>query len=117
MTGKWAGLAAGVGAILLAYLVVDRLDSQSLAFMSGVACGVVGSVPAVALCFWFYYRQKPEEARAPDARERLPQIIMIPAAQQPYVAQGQSTLAMPSREWPTREFTIVGEEGREDGPA
>ena len=115
MTGKWAWLGAAIGATLLAYLVTDRLDSQSLAFMSGAVCGVAGSVPAASLFFWFQQRQNRSAPRTADVRERAPQVIVIPSVQQPSIAGAQSPFAAPPYERPQREFTIVGEEDGEDG--
>jgi hypothetical protein len=99
----------------VAYLVADRLDSQSLAFISGAACGVAGSVPAAALFFWIHQQQNRSAPRTPDVREWAPQVIVIPSAQQPYIAGAQSPFAAPPFERPQREFTIVGEEDVEDG--
>ena len=115
MTGKWAWLGAAIAAMVLAYMVADRLDSQSLAFMSGAVCGVAGSVPAAALFFWFQQRQNHSLPRTPDVRERIPQVIMIPSAQQPITTGTQSPYAVPPYERPQREFMIVGEEDAEDG--
>ena len=115
MTGKWPWLCAAVAAAILAWLVVDRMDSQSLAFMAGAVCGVGGSVPAAALFFWFHQRQNLPVPRAPDVRERAPQVIMIPPAQQPFATAAQAQYAVPSYERSQREFTIVGEEEGEDG--
>jgi len=115
MTGKWAWLGAAIAAMVLAYLVADRLDSQSLAFMSGAVCGVAGSVPAAALFFWFQQRLNLSAPRTPDVRERVPQVIMIPSAPRPFAAGAQSSYAVAPYERPEREFTIVGEEDGEDG--
>lgn len=115
MTGKWAWLVAAGGAILLAWLVAERLDSQALAFAAGAVCGVAGSVPAAVLFFWLHQRNIQPPARPPVVPEPAPQVIMVPSAPQAFFPGVQTQYTVPPLERPQREFTIVGAEDEEDG--
>lgn len=115
MTSKWVWVGAAAVAAGIALLLVDRLDGQSLAFVAGAICGVAGSVPTAAVLFWFYQRQAPPP-RATEARERPPQVVMMPSVQQPFLAGTPASFTAPPFQRPQREFTIVGEqEGEDDG--
>ena len=115
MTSKWAWIGAAAVAVGSAFLLVDRLDGQSLAFVAGAVCGVAGSAPTAAIFFWYHQRKTPP--RAAQAAERPPpQVAMMPPIQQQYLAGTPASYMPPPLQRPQREFTIVGEqEGEEDG--
>ena len=128
MNGKWLWIAAIVGAALLAYTLVDRLDNQALAVLTGAVCGALAGVPITAVTFWLIRRERNaltlprQQWQERPTPPQQPQVIVIqqpPAPPAPNPTPGlapwQSSGAAypPSR--PPRNFNIVGDEEEEDG--
>ena len=119
MNGKCVWIAAVTFAVTLAALIVERLDNQALALLTGAACGVVAGVPITAFVFWLSQRQ-PLMTRAPyhEPREQ-PQVIVVQSPPQPPPApswQPPSYQPLPPAR-PPREFNIIGDEEDDNGSA
>ena len=127
MNAKGIWLAVAALAIAFAVLVVERLDDQALALLTGAACGVTAGVPMTAVIFWITQRQKIESASA--QREPPPPPPREPPSPPFIVVQPppQAASPMPAQAWqqgypplpparPERDFNIIGEdEEDEDG--
>jgi hypothetical protein len=127
MNEKWGWAAASVAAAaVLAYIIVDRLDNQALAVLTGAVCGALAGVPVAALMFWIVNRERnAQRVRQQVWRERPPpppQVIVVqsppaavaPAAPPGYAPWHSSGAIMPPAR-PPRKFHIVGDEEEEDG--
>jgi hypothetical protein len=126
MNEKWGWAAAIVAAAVLAYVIVDRLDNQALAVLTGAVCGALAGVPITAVTFWLIRRERnPQQIRRPIWQEPPPpqapppQVIVIQQPPAPPPAAGlapwqSSGAAFPSTR-PPRNFNIVGDEEEEDG--
>src|SRR5712692_5715251 len=115
MNAKCVWLAAVTFGVTLAALVVDRLDNQALAILTGAACGVVAGVPMTAAIFWISNRQKAEPIWTREPREP-PQPVIVVQSSLPPPAQNvwpQDYTPLPLAR-PPRDFNIVGDEEDED---
>ena len=114
----WGAIAFGV---TLAVIIGVRLDQAALAAVVGVACGVGASIPTGMLIVLLMRRRDlTSERRAARGygREMVqspPVVVVAPPAaprlSQPATWQGPSGASIPAQ----REFTVIGEEGIEDG--
>jgi hypothetical protein len=115
-------VAAVAAAAMLAFVVIDRLDSQTIAVLVGASCGALAGVPLTAVAFWVQRRRQSEPRESmPQWRERPPppQIIVVqpPPAQAPppVPGPGWQNYAQPSALRQPRRFNIIGEEEEDDG--
>ncbi|MGC8873343.1 MAG: hypothetical protein ACP5SI_02695 [Chloroflexia bacterium] len=106
----WLVVAAGAAFALIAGL---RLDSQSLAILIGVGCGLAAALPAIGAVLYLWWRERGERRRV---QERLVEIEHRPVQAPPVIVLQTSRAAeplLPSRLLGSpapREFTVVGEE-------
>ncbi len=120
MNVKCLWITAITAAIALAALVVNRLDNQSLALLTGAVCGIVAGVPLSFAIFWVTMRHQltststafasPPPARAPQQ----PVIIVQSAPPPPHAPWQQSYPPLEPYTRPARDFNIIGEDEEDD---
>jgi len=116
-SGVLGAIAFGVA---LAVIIGVRLEEAALAALVGVVCGVGASIPTSLLIVAVLRRRDgQEQRRAPRAAQpaapQPPVVVIAPPATaqlpQPASWPGAYVPDMPAQ----RQFSIIGEEGTQDG--
>lgn len=119
--GKYLWLAAVAFGITLAVLIVNRLDNQALAMLTGAICGMAAGIPMTVAIFLLTQRQKEERLKAQHEPREQPQPVIV--VQPPPAAPGAPSwpagnhTPLPPLARPPRDFNIVGDDEEDHGSA
>jgi hypothetical protein len=105
----WGAIAFGVA---LAVVVGVRLDQAALAVVVGVVCGVGASIPTSLLIVSLMRRQDQKtRGERPRATPSPPVVVFAP----PNAPQLPQHTRWPEPASAQRQFTVIGEEGMDNG--
>ncbi len=95
-------------AITLAVIIGQRMSTDAMAVVIGVACGVLASIPTSLLILAVTNRHTKQQAQPPQRRDYPPVVVVNPGGtQQPHYLP---LLPTPSMSAQGREFHVIGEE-------
>jgi hypothetical protein len=101
-------------AITLAVIIGQRMSTDAMAVVIGIACGVLASIPTSLLILAVTNRHSKQEARPPQRRDYPPVVVVNPGGgqQQRYLPPlpTASMSASQGREFRERQFHIIGDE-------
>jgi hypothetical protein len=103
---KVATVALIVFAITLAVIIGQRMSTDAMAVVIGVACGVVASIPTSLLILAVSGRRG--EREVPPRRDYPPVVIVNPGNNQPRYLQ--PPLSAPLIQGQERQFRVIGDE-------
>ena len=108
-----AGVIGTVFAVVLAVVVGQRLDEQSISVLAGVVCGVAASIPTSLLIVWATRRKQEQyqhQSRQPVG-QYPPVVVVQPPPQMGSSMPGQQGYLTPyGQQTAPRQFTVVGGE-------
>jgi len=94
-------------AVTLAVIVGQRMSTDAMAVVIGVACGVVASIPTSLLILAVSNRRG--EREVPQQRSAYPPVVIInPGSNQPHYLQ--PPFPMPQMQGQERQFHVIGDE-------
>ena len=103
---KVAIIALIAFAVTLAVIIGQRMSTEAMAVVVGVACGVVASIPTSLLILAVSNRRGEREVR--QRRDYPPVVIVNPGNNQPrYLQPPFPTPPMQAQE---RQFRVIGDE-------
>ena len=103
---KVAIIALIAFAVTLAVIIGQRMSTDAMAVVVGVACGVVASIPTSLLILAVSNRRGEREVR--QRRDYPPVVIVNPGTNQPrYLQPPFPTPPMQAQE---RQFRVIGDE-------
>jgi hypothetical protein len=111
----WGAVAFGVA---LAVVIGVRLDQAALAVVVGVVCGVGASIPTALLIVALMRRRDGRHEVRSVGREAVqspPVVVVAPPAAPQLPPAATWSGAYPTPAPAQRQFTVIGEEGTEDG--
>jgi hypothetical protein len=106
---KVATVALIAFAVTLAVIVGQRMSTDAMAVVIGVACGVLASIPTSLLILAVSGRQGGRGAReVPQRRDYPPVVIVNPGNNQPHYLQ--PPYSAPLIQGQERQFRVIGDE-------
>jgi hypothetical protein len=94
-------------AMTLAVIIGQRMSTDAMAVVIGVACGVLASIPTSLLILAMSSRRG--EREAPQRRPNYPPVVIVnPGSNQPRYLQ--QPFQAPLAQEPERQFRVVGDE-------
>ena len=104
---KVAIAAVIVFAVTLAVIIGQRMSTEAMAVVVGVACGVVASIPTSLLILAVSNRRGEREVRQ-QRRDYPPVVIVNPGNNQPRYLQ--PPFPTPPIQGQERQFRVIGDE-------
>jgi len=105
---KKVAIAAVIAfAVTLAVIVGQRMSTDAMAVVIGVACGVMASIPTSLLILAVSNRRG--EREVPQQRNAYPPVVIVnPGSSQPRYLQ--PPFPMPQMQGQERQFHVIGDE-------
>ena len=111
---KIAIVAVIAFAVTLAVVIGNRMSTEAMAVVVGVACGVIASIPASLLILAVSGRQNGRQEEWKQARrEQVPPVIVIQGGQPQQLSAPRLEGSSPQWQNQPRSFEIVGQSGEE----
>ena len=102
-------VAVVVFAVALAVIVGQRMSTDAMAVVIGVACGVLASIPTSLLILAVSDRQWGQGGREVRSQGDYPPVVIVsPGSTQPRYLQ--PPFQAPSVQGPERQFRVIGDE-------
>lgn len=121
--GKIVGLAIVAGGVALAVVIGQKMSTDAMAVVIGVAVGVVASIPTSLLVMAAMrrgqqpYTPPPREFDYERPRNSQPQIYIVQPGQQPGLLGGQQQSQLPppwGAQAPSRRYRVVDDDGESE---
>jgi len=103
---KVATVALMAFAVTLAIIIGQRMSTDAMAVVIGVACGVLASIPTSLLILAVSGRRG--EREVPQRRDYPPVVIVNPGSSQPHYLQ--PPFPTPMIQPQPRQFRVIGDE-------
>ena len=103
-------LVLTVFAVALAVMVVNRISSESLAMLLGIACGICATVPISAFALWVARRPRQDGRTQAVQRSYPPVVVLSPGSPGRHSMPPAYYPPPPAPAEPPRRYNVIGDD-------